>query len=262
MAAPLAGLRVLVTRPEAQAHEMIRRLSAAGAEAVPFPTIRIADPTDGGAALRAAAAEAAGFDWIVFTSVNGVERFWAALAAMGAADAGLGRVRFACIGPRTAAALAGRGREAAIVPDRYVAEGLIEALPLAQMRGRRVLLPRAAGSRAILRDRLEEAGALVTEVEAYRAVADGRGAAQVRDRLERGEIDVLTFTSSSTVERFVEAVGAPAGRPLVAAIGPITARTARALGLETHVVASEHTIQGLVSALVEYLATRAEMKQP
>ena len=102
----------------------------------------------------------------------------------------------------------------------------------------------------------------MTEVEAYRAVADGRGSQEVRERLDRGEIDALTFTSSSTVERFVESVGAGTGGALVAAIGPVTAATARALGLEPAVVAEEHTIPGLIEALVEHHTTRARTKRP
>lgn len=252
---------MLVTRPEGQSAEMIRLLEELGAEPIGFPTIRIADPADGGAALRSAAEAASGFDWIVLTSANGVDRFWAALEAAGGPGEGLEGVRFACIGPRTAAALARRGREAAVVAERHVAEGLLEALPLAEMRGRRVLLPQGAGARAILAERLKEAGAQVTEVEAYRAESDARGAEGVRERLERGEIDVLTFTSSSTVERFVEAVGTDTRGASVAAIGPVTAQTARDLGLVVDVVAQEQTVPGLIEALVES-RTRAESEQP
>jgi uroporphyrinogen-III synthase len=222
------------------------------------------DAADGGTALRSAAADAASFDWIVLTSVNGVDRFWAALEAAAGPDPSLEGVRFACVGPRTAAALARRGPEPAVVAERHVAEGLLEALPLAEMGGHRVLLPQAAGARTILAERLKEAGAQVTEVEAYRAAGDARGAAGVRERLERGEIDVLTFTSSSTVEQFVEAVGAGADThgALVAAIGPITAQTARDLGLVVDVVAHEQTVPGLIAALVEHKTTRAETEQP
>lgn len=247
---------MLVTRPERQADGMVARLRELGAEPIAFPTIRIEDPSDGSRALRAATREVASFDWIVLTSVNGVERFWAVLEEQegGAreAAAAVAEIRFGCIGPRTAAALEERGVRVEIVPDRYVAEGLAEALPLAEMRGRSVLMPRAAGSRAVLRERLEAAGAQVREVEAYRAVADAPEAARVRVRVDRGEIDVLTFTSSSTVERYVEAIGARTGGALVAAIGPITADTALELGLEADIVAREHTIAGLIDALIEY----------
>ena len=170
-------------------------------------------------------------------------------------------MRFACIGPRTAAALARRGRKAAVVAERHIAEGLLDALPLDDMRGRRVLLPQGAGARAILAQRLKDAGVQVTEVEAYRAVADARGATGVRERLERGEIDVLTFTSSSTVERFVEAVGTDTRGASIAVIGPVTAQTARDFGLVVDVVAQEQTVPGLIAALVES-RTRAESEQP
>lgn len=252
-AAPLAGLRVLVTRPEAQAHETMERLRAVGAEPVSFPAIQVADAADGGAALRAGAREIAGFDWVVLTSVNGVERLIAALAAEGIDRDALGGVRIACVGPGTAGALRRYGLETDVVPEaRYVGEALVEALPLAELRGRRVLLPVAAGARPLVRQRLEQAGAEVRQVEAYRTEADGRGAAEVRARLGRGEIDVVTFGSPSAVDRFVEAVGKGLGGALVAAIGPVTAEAAEAHGLSVQVVAKEHTIPGLIETLIEH----------
>ncbi len=248
---PLAGRRIVVTRPRAQASEFMAWLEQQGAEAVGFPAIRVVPPPDP-APLAGAAAGVRSFDWLVFTSVNGVERFWEALAEAGLDAGALSQARVAAIGPATAAALRQRGVRVDVLPERYVAEAVVEALVAAgNLRARRVLLPRAAGAREVLPQRLAELGALVTEVEAYRAVADSGQTADLRGRLKRGTIDAVTFTSSSTVRNFVEAVGSEIGGAAVACIGPVTAQTARELGLPVTVVATEHTIPGLKAALLE-----------
>jgi uroporphyrinogen III methyltransferase/synthase len=257
-AKPLAGRRVVVTRPRAQASEFMGWLEAQGAEAVAFPAIRVVDPPDT-APLARAAAEVRSFDWLVFTSVNGVKRFWEALAAAQLDAGALAGARVAAIGPATAAALQERGVKADVVPERYVAEGVVDALGAAEdMRGRRVLLPRAAGAREVLPERLRQMGAVVTEVEAYRAVADATEATDLRWRLASGDIDAVTFTSSSTVRNFVAAVGTEIGGAAVACIGPVTAETARELGLPVTVVAAEHTIPGLEAVLLELFAAERE----
>lgn len=253
---PLAGRRIVVTRPRAQASEYVDWLEGQGAEAVSFPAIRIVPPPDPAPLLRAAR-EAGSYDWLVFTSVNGVQRFWAALAEVGQDARALAGKQVAAIGPATAAALRERGMTADVVPERYVAESVVDALAAAgNLRGRRVLLPRAAGAREVLPQRLTELGALVTEVEAYRTVADTEAATDLRRRLASGEIDAVTFTSSSTVRNFVEAVGTELGGAAVACIGPVTAETARELGLPVTAVAAEHTIPGLEEALLELFAER------
>ena len=257
-AKPLAGRRVVVTRPRAQASEFIGWLQARGAEVVAFPAIRLVDPPDPGPLARAAA-QVRSFDWLVFTSVNGVERFWTALAAARLDGGAVAGARVAAIGPATAAALRERGVEADVVPERYVAEAVVDALAAAgDLRARRVLLPRAAGAREVLPERLRQLGAVVTEVEAYRAVADASEATDLRRRLTGGDIDAVTFTSSSTVRNFVEAVGTEIGGAAVACIGPITAETARELGLPATVVAEEHTIPGLEAALLELFGAGRE----
>ncbi|HEX5725185.1 MAG TPA: uroporphyrinogen-III synthase, partial [Longimicrobiaceae bacterium] len=234
----------------AQAAGFAAALAALGAEVVPLPTIRIVPPEDP-EPLRRAAAEAGTFDWIVFTSVNGVERFWGALAETGRAAEGLGGARACAIGPATAGALEARGVRPAVVPSEFVAEAVVEALAAADdLRGRRVLLPRADLARAALPQGLAARGAEVVEVAAYRTVPDdGAGAEAARARLAAGEIDLVTFTASSTVRGFVALVGPELGRAAVASIGPITSATARALGLRVDVEAEEYTIPGLVRAI-------------
>jgi uroporphyrinogen-III synthase len=249
--APLQGKRVLVTRPRAQAGELVRRLRALGAVPIAFPTIRIAPPTDRYAALDAALRQLVTFDWVVFTSVNGVMHVWRRVAALGLDSSTLAPLRLAAIGPATARALSGRGLRVDVVPDRYVAEALLAAIP--QPTGQRFLLPRAAGARDLLQTGLQAAGAEVVEVYAYRT-APAELSPRALAMLDSG-VDVLTFTSSSTVRHFVTQVGAAraqalAMRALVVAIGPITAGTAHELGLRIDVVAPEHTIGGLVEALM------------
>ncbi len=249
---------MLVTRPERQAEQMVAALRAHGAEPVTFPATRIDPPGDGGAALARAARDLERFDWVVASSANAVERLAVAAEAAGLDRAALGVPRWGCVGPGTAGALRDLQVEPAVVAERYHAEGLLEALPLAGLRGKRVLLPLAAGARAILREGLEAAGAEVTAVEAYRSVPDGRGARGVRERLHRGEIDVVTFTASSSVEAFIDTVGRDTGGALVAVIGPATGATAESMGMQVGVVARQHTIEGLIESLLEHYRKEAE----
>jgi uroporphyrinogen III methyltransferase/synthase len=251
---PLSGRRIVVTRARAQASEFAAALEALGAEVVQFPVIRIASAADP-EPLRRAAAQAGTFDWIVFTSANGVERFWYALAEQKCDARTLGGVRVCAIGPATAAELERRGVTPDLVPDEFVAESAVQALlAAAPVHGARILLPRAEVARAVLPDSLRAAGAEVVEVVAYTTVQDGGGAERVRAMLDRGEVDAVTFTASSTVKNFVELIGAEIGRAKVASIGPVTSATARELGLAVDVEAAEFTTPGLVRALRELLA--------
>ncbi len=250
-ARPLFGRRILVTRARAQAADLADALEALGAEPVLFPTIRIAPPADPVPLLQAAR-EIAFYDWVIFTSVNGVDRFWAALEEVGQDARALGGVQVACIGPATAAACELRGVRPELVPAKYIAEAVEEALAHAtELRGVRILLPRAAGAREVLPEGLIARGAEVEEVEAYRAVPDTEGGAELARRLQEGDIDAITFTSSSTVRNFVDAVGTDVGTAVVSVIGPVTGQTAREMGLPVHVEAAEHTIPGLVRSLAD-----------
>jgi uroporphyrinogen III methyltransferase / synthase len=246
---PLFGKTILVTRARAQASGFAAQLEALGAEVVQFPTIRITDPTDP-EPLRAAVKQVDGYDWIIFTSVNGVERFWKEMRAAGRDARSLAGVHLCAIGPATGAALEMEGIRADVVPTQFVSEAVVEALAAeVELSGTRVLLPRAEVAREALPVLLRARGATVDEVAAYRTDPDARESAQLRERLRAGEIDLITFTSSSTVRNFVEAVGTSIGRARVASIGPITSATARELGLEVAVEAAEYTIPGLVEAI-------------
>lgn len=256
---PLAGRTIVVTRPEEQAEALARPLQDAGARILLFPTIEIVAPSDP-EPLRRAAREAASYDWLVFTSVNGVKAFRRALEEQGldAGDVrggagGGGGPRVCAIGPATGGALDRMGLAPRVVPDEFVAEAVVEALDdETDLRGARVLLPRAAVARDALPDGLRERGARVDVVEAYRTVPAGEEADELRRRLDAGEVDLITFTASSTVRNFEDAVGADVGRARVAAIGPVTAGTARDLGYDVAVVAEEYTIPGLVEACVRH----------
>ena len=242
---PLFGKRIIVTRAREQASGLVERLGELGAATVELPVIEIGEPADGGAALREAAGRVGDYDWVAFTSANAVARFFRALAEVGADTRALGGRRVAAIGPGTAEALAAAGVRADLVPERFVAESLLGAFPPGPGR---VLLPRAAVARDALPAGLAGRGYAVDVVEAYRTVV-GRPAPEAL--AAAGRADAVTFTSSSTVTNYLTVAGDLPVPPVVACIGPITAETARAAGLTVDVVAAEHTIDGLVDALVE-----------
>ncbi len=246
---PLLGRRVLVTRTRQQASELVVALRAAGAEPIELPVIEVVDPVDGGVALRHAADELAAYDWVVLTSPNGARRLLDAVVATGGDARRFAGARVAAIGPGTARVLGDGGIEADLVPDRFVAEALLDALPAPPRAGARLLLARAEVARDVLPDGLRAAGWEVDVVDAYRTVPAALSDAQ---RAAAATADTVTFTSSSTVERYLELLGPEAVPATVACIGPITAATARDRGLTVDVEAAEHTIAGLVAALVDH----------
>jgi uroporphyrinogen-III synthase len=217
---------------------------------VEVPVIEVAPPADGGAALSAAARQLSAYDWVVLTSPNGARRLLDAVAADGGDARRFAGARLAAIGPGTAAVLAEGGLVADLLPERFVAESLLEAMPDGPGR---VLLARAEVARDVLPDGLRARGWEVDVVDAYRTVPAAQTEATAA---ALAGADVVTFTSSSTVERFLEAFGADAVPPTVACIGPITAGTARERGLAVDVEAEPHTIDGLVAALVRWAEGR------
>jgi uroporphyrinogen III methyltransferase/synthase len=247
---PLAGKRIVVTRARAQASSLSARLRELGAEVIEMPAIRL-EPLDP-APLHRALDALSGYYWLMFTSQNAVELVWRVMRERGLDARSLGHACVAAIGRATADALLDHGVAADVVPEQFVAEALVEALRRRDdVKGRRVLLARAAAARDVLPDGLRAIGAHVDEIPIYRTVLDGGGAARVAARLRAGEIDLVTLTSSSTAQFFVEAVGAEAARAVpVASIGPVTSASARALGLRVDIEAGEATIAGLVEAVV------------
>ncbi len=248
-ASALADKRIVITRPRAQAAALCNKLAALGAKPILFPTIEIA-PMDDYAALDSAIRNLDKYRWVIFTSVNGVAAFWNRLDLTGLKDlSGLGKV--AAIGPATAQALASHGVQAHLIPDEYVAEAILEKI--GDVAGQWILLPRADLAREALAVELAHRGAIVHEIAAYRtlpAAPDPNGLAQ----LQRG-VDAIAFTSSSTVRNFTELTrNYSLPQSVIACIGPITAQTARDLGLPVNVMAAEYTADGLIAALAEYFS--------
>ena len=223
-----------------------------------FPAIRIVPPSDYGP-LDDALRNLAAYDWVVFTSRNGVAAAVDRLAALGMGSGALTGARLAVIGPGTAEALREHGLAAALAPDEFRAEALVAAFARQDLRAARVLLPRAAVARDVLPEGLRALGAAVDVVPAYRTEA-AAPAPDVLEAVRAGRFDAVTFTSSSTVRHFLHLAGPEARAVLegvcVACIGPVTAETARAGGLRVGAVASTYTLAGLVDALRDTLGAR------
>ena len=252
---PLFGRRIVVTRSRAQASELAARLEALGAETIEAPAIRIEPPEDA-RPLRDAARRTAEFDWIIFTSVNGVDAFFTALAEDGLDTRALAGRRIAAIGPATAGRLTQHGIRADLQPEAFTGAEVAKALAAqGSLVGVRILLPRADIAPKELVETLAGKGAIARGVVAYRTVPDLSNRDALRERLAQGEIDWLTFTSSSTVRNFLEAVGVEAvraARPKIASIGPTTSATLREAGLAPTIEAEAHTIPGLIDAIVQH----------
>jgi uroporphyrinogen III methyltransferase / synthase len=256
---PLFGRRVVVTRARAQAGELSVELERLGAEVFEFPTIEVRQPDDFGP-LDAAIRDLDSFDWLVFTSVNGVEAFVERLERHELDLRAVPRdAKVAAIGPATAERVREAGLRVDVVPREFRAEALIGELSGDSLAGKKVLIPRARVAREILPEKLREAGAEVVVPPAYESVPSSEGRDELARRLEAGEVDCVTFTASSTVENFVGAFGEGEARRLlagtrVACIGPITADTARGRGIRVDVEAREYTIPGLVEAVADLFA--------
>jgi uroporphyrinogen III methyltransferase/synthase len=258
---PMFGRRIVVTRAREQAGELVEMLEERGAEAILAPTIRIAEPEDP-AALDRACEEASTYDWIVFTSANGVDAFMHRLLAVGDVRE-LKGVHLCTIGPSTAERLARYGIRVDLTPDEYRAEAVAESLKASgDVKGKRFLLARADIARELLADELRAAGAAVTEVAAYRTLLAGgerEGDQDVYRMLLDRQIDAVTFTSASTVKNFARIFGEDQVADLlrttvVAAIGPVTAEAAQQLGIDTTVMPKRYTIPDLVDALMEHFS--------
>jgi uroporphyrinogen-III synthase len=251
---PLTGLGVLVTRAEDQAEPLVRALQAAGAEPIVAPMIRIVPAADSerldAALLRIPRGE---FDWVVFTSGNAVDHVLDRLVALGLDGRVFAGVRVAAVGGATGATLERAGVSLALVPDRFDAEALLEALVARRVAGQRILLPQGNLARDVLSAGLAGAGALVDVVEAYRTVPADAIDPGIRSKLVAGTVDVLTFASPSSVHTLAALLGDDLSTltgSAVACVGPVTALAARDAGLRVDVVAGDATIPGLVAALV------------
>lgn len=253
---PLFGRSVVVTRAREQASGLAQELGRLGADVIQCPTIEIS-PLPDYAELDAAIARLSEYAWLIFTSVNGVRWFWKRLEAVGKDSRALGLCRVAAIGPATAEALEARGIRPDFIPERYVAEGVVEGLlARGKVDGVRMLLPRAAKAREVLPDELRKAGARVDVISAYETIPAATRKDEVLERIQAGTLDCITFGSSSTVENFLSLIPAETLRAhpdvRLAAIGPVTAKTLEAHGLPCHIMPEEYTIPALVQALVSH----------
>ena len=256
---PLFGRTIVVTRSRAQASEFAATLEALGAEVIQAPTIRIEGLADT-PGMRSAVRDVARVQWVVFTSVNGVAKFLDALALEDLDVRVLAGVRIAAIGPATRDGLLQSGLRADLVPDHFTNQALLEAFHAKEkLEGQTILLPRAEVAPPELTDGLRRQGAQVREVAAYRTVRGDELPQTLLERLEQDDIDLVTFTSSSTVRNFVEGLPTDRGAQLLshvraASIGPVTSATLREAGVPVAVSAAASTITGLTAAILDHFA--------
>lgn len=257
-ALPLAGRRIVITRRREQACELRQILRRRGATVLELPTIALAPPLDW-KPLDAALARLRDYHWVVFTSANGVESFFTRLRQRGLSPGSLRGRKLAAIGPATARALRKHGLRADLIPDEFRAEGLLAAMPARNWSGKRVLIARAAAARELLPRELRRRGAQVDVVSVYRTVLPEASRERARVLFDQRRLEAITFTSPSTVRNFFSLLGRRRARRAlegvaVATIGPVTSRTARALGLRVAVEARRYTVDGLVRAIERYFS--------
>jgi uroporphyrinogen III methyltransferase/synthase len=255
---PLWGKTVMVTRSRDQASRLVEALTVAGARCLEAPTIEIMPPADF-APLDAALQHLTRYDWVIFTSANGVNAFMDRLFHMGLDVRALGRAKIAVIGPATADALQKYGLKADVVPKTFQAEGLLEVLSPRLLGGARILLARAEQARDVLPEGLVQLGMAVDVVPVYRAVPPRSLPDEAAGALEKGGVDILTFTSSSTVHNFAGLVGKDRFQNLtanatVASIGPITTATLKEYGITPQIEPPAFTIPALAAAIIEYFS--------
>lgn len=254
---PLDGKRILIGRARHQAGALSDALRELGAQVIEIPFIEIRPP-ESWAPLDQAIARLLDYDWLLLTSVNGVQMLFARLAKHGKSEADLLHLNIGAIGPATAKAIEAHGLPVDVVPEKYVAESVVDALQN-EIKGKRVLLVRAKVARDVIPRELASLGAKVDVAEAYETVLPGTSAAALRVVLRDPEQrpDAIAFTSSSTVSNFLQLLGkenvALLGDVKFASIGPVTTETMRKAGLQAHIEAGEYTIPALAQALAEHL---------
>jgi uroporphyrinogen III methyltransferase / synthase len=250
---PLFGRRIIVTRAGGNSAHFAQRLRALGAEAMEFPTIATVAP-DSYELFDRAASALESFDWVIFTSATGVDAFFARLREIGADIRKLGHSSIAAIGPATEERLKRHALTVTATPAEYRAEAIVDAIGAAAIAGKRFFIPRAQVAREVLPQMLREKGAReVVVAPVYKTVKPtGNAPERIRALLGANAIDLVTFTSSSTVENFRELAGQPPTGLRVAVIGPITAETARRHGYEVAVCPREYTVDALIDEIVRY----------
>ena len=249
---PLFGRKILVTRARHQASALVKKIEEAGGRAIEFPTIEI-QSNDNDSQLKQMFDSLNNYQWVIFTSVNGVEIFFEKLKSNDKDIRTIGQAKLCAIGEATRQALENYYLKVDFTPHEYVAEALVEGLKERIKAGDKVLIPRADVAREILPDQLKEMCAVVDVVPLYKTVLPNRSAEELKDILDK--VDTITFASSSTVTNFIQILGRENLHLLdnkeIACIGPITLDTARENGLKSIKMAKKYTIDGLVSLLME-----------
>jgi uroporphyrinogen III methyltransferase/synthase len=255
---PLMGQSIVITRAREQASDLVKRLSDLGAECLECPTIKVSPPEDL-KPLDRALENLSSYDWLIFTSVNGVNFFFERLFQKNKDVRALKDIRTAVIGPATEKRLFDFGLKSDIVPESYRAESVVKAFAGKDVLGKKILLPRAEEARPVLPVELKKMGAVVDEVTTYRTHAVKDNAEILWARLEERSVNMITFTSSSTVKNFRALFPGENLEDLlegvtIASIGPVTADTARDLGFNVHIVAESYTIPGLCQAILKHFS--------
>jgi uroporphyrinogen III methyltransferase/synthase len=255
---PLFGKGVVITRPEKQADDLAQLLAKEGANPIYFPTIKIVPPPDW-CELDAAIKKLEDYDWLIFTSANGVTFFFERLFAKANDIRDLKGVKICCIGPATAQQVECKGIRVDLVPDKFISEGILKSFSGINLKGKKILIARAAKARDILPEGLKKFGAKVDVVTAYETVSSGKKKKELLTLFKENQVDVITFTSSSTVNNFVNIMGSNFKLPKgvkIAFIGPVTAATAKKAGFPVDIRQEKYTMEGLVEALLHYFGKK------
>ena len=256
---PLFGKGIVITRPEVQAEEFGSLLYAQGARVIHFPTIKIVPPEDF-RELDQAIGRLSQYQWIIFTSANGVGFFLKRLKELGRDFRDLKDIRICTIGPATAATIEKLGIRVDVVPEEFISEGVVREFEQFNLKGSRILLPRAEKARDVIPEGLTRLGAKVNVVTAYRTVNSGRDKSELENFIRERKVDVITFTSPSTVTNFMEIMGKEFVIPptiKIACIGPVTSAAVKKAGLPVDIIQERYTIPGLVDTLVGYFSRRS-----
>jgi len=260
---PLFGKGVVITRPEKQADDLAQLLIKEGATPIHFPTIKIVPPLSW-RELDKAIKKLDDYDWLIFTSANGVAYFFERLSAKGKDIRDLKGIKICCIGPATARQVQDKGIRVDLIPGEFISEGILKSFARKKLKGKKILLARAAEARDVLPEGLKKLGARVDVATAYVTVTSGRKKNELEDLFYENRVDVITFTSSSTVNNFRKIMGSGFRLPegvKIASIGPVTAATARKAGFPVDIHQEEYTMEGLVNALNAYFGKKSSGKR-
>jgi len=249
---------VVITRPEKQADDLARLLVKEGANPIHFPTIKIVPPPNW-RELDSAIKNLEEYEWLMFTSANGVAFFFERLLAKKKDIRDLKGVKICCIGPATAQQVQNKGIKVDLVPKEFISEGILKSFSGKNLKGKKILLARAAEARDVLPEGLKKLGAIVDVATAYQTVNSGKKKKELDELFKENQVDVITFTSSSTVNNFIKIMGSDfklLKGVKVACIGPVTAAAAKKAGLSVDIHQEEYTMEGLVSALIGYFGKK------